>query len=209
MITTSLLRIWHNELNNNFFHGELSTPSFQLTNNVNQLGQFRGRYNLIKITTHYNITDSQYREILIHEMVHQWQWETYHKVDHGYTFRMKANELNCQGWHVSRLTSIGNVSVNEGKEKAKDLANFTYLFVWTTNKGMKLFRHARPTCVDKLKRLTHTSDFYNNVELYKVAYTTELKKGFREAVNSLGGYDYYNHRAMIDRLISEGIKMAV
>ena len=184
-------------------------PKFEFSNATSFLGQYCCTKDQIKMSTHYDLAERQLQNTFIHEMIHQWQWHTFYKVDHGETFKRKAFLINRDGWNIQRCSSINGVGVADGKETGKELQSYTYLFTWTTDKGEKLFRHARPTCIAKLKESTKGNDFYNDLKLYKVAYTTALKRNYREAVSSLGGYEYWRSKNLVDDLIKHGVRIAV
>lgn len=216
-LTLAILKEWHNKFNAEYFNNELSMPKFKLVNADSFFGQYM-HSGVIKMSVHRDRTEREFQNTFLHEMVHQWQKETnkfgdFHKDrGHGYWFKLKAKELNRYGWEIQRCSSSHGAKVVSGLEKKRRTKrdfDQTYMFIWT-NKGKKLFRHIRPTCLENMKDIVkHNPDFYGCASLYLIEYTYELKRHYREAVSSLGGYDYYNSKEMVDRLIAEGEKLSL
>lgn len=213
-MTQEVLRDWFNEYNALYFNNELPMPKFQFSNARSFYGQFYSNYGKpwIKMSLHFDRSEHDERQTFIHEMIHEWQWVHHYTDVHGYSFKMKAQEINRKGgWNIKRCSDGNGAEVVSGMEKGKECATKTYLFTWTTDKGKKLFRPARVSCIDNLKRQTKTNTkFYNDVCLYMVKYTDELKR-YREAVSSLGGYeiDTFARKTMVENLIAEGTKVLI
>ena len=96
----TLLRQAHERLNRFHFEGKLSRIRLMVSRRMTRrLGEFRwgepGMNDTITIS-HGHLTRDPWPEVehtLLHEMIHQWQHENGHAVDHGTTFRNMARRL--------------------------------------------------------------------------------------------------------------------
>ncbi|HSM15438.1 MAG TPA: SprT-like domain-containing protein [Gemmatimonadales bacterium] len=107
------LEALHHELNDRYFGGELDSVALRLSSRMRRrLGDIAisnrtGRATEITISRRHLRADG-WKEVthtLLHEMVHQWQAEHGHRVDHGRTFREKARDVGIRPAaerHVSR-----------------------------------------------------------------------------------------------------------
>ena len=213
-LTTAILKEWFYKFNDLYFDGELPMVSFKFSNATSFWGQYcwNNGKPWIKMSIHKDRTERDFQNTFIHEMIHHWQRIHNYTDVHGGSFKMKAYQINrLGGWNIKRCSDGNGAEVVSGMEKGKECATKTYLFTWTTDKGKKLFRPARVSCIDNLKRQTKTNTkFYNDVCLYMVKYTDELKR-YREAVSSLGGYeiDTFARKTMVENLIAEGTKVLI
>ena len=91
----------HGELNHRFFGGALCAVPIRLSSRMRRrLGELSvslvsGAPPAITLSRRHLRRDSpaDVAETLLHEMVHQWQWETGAPLDHGPAFRRKAREV--------------------------------------------------------------------------------------------------------------------
>jgi hypothetical protein len=90
---------WHTLYNNEFFAGTLRTVPVRVSRRMkSRLGHYTaasGGIGEITISVRH-LRRHGWKEALhtlLHEMVHQWQDETGHPLDHGPAFRAKAKEL--------------------------------------------------------------------------------------------------------------------
>ncbi|HEU4564444.1 MAG TPA: SprT-like domain-containing protein [Gemmatimonadaceae bacterium] len=95
------LRQWHGEYNELHFRGALAEIPLRISSRMrSRLGQYTaaspyGEPAEIAIGRHH-IRVHGWEEVLhtlLHEMVHQWQAENGHPIDHGRIFRQKAREV--------------------------------------------------------------------------------------------------------------------
>lgn len=95
------LAVWHRRYNTRYFDGELSTVPIRVSRRMrSRLGHYSaaaagGEPAEIAISLAH-LRRHGWEETLhtlLHEMVHQWQDEDGHTIDHGRTFRLKAREL--------------------------------------------------------------------------------------------------------------------
>ena len=54
----------------------------------------------IKINFRYDLPEIEWLNVLLHEMVHIWQFIMGYKGNHDKTFYKKANEINKYGWKI-------------------------------------------------------------------------------------------------------------
>lgn len=95
-ITKELLTEWFNEFNNEFFNGEISTPTYVITHNRSRFGQFRPRTWVIEISTAWVRSERDYKNTFIHEMAHAYVRQKYGRFaqSHGYEWKSIANKIN-------------------------------------------------------------------------------------------------------------------
>jgi SprT-like family protein len=91
---------WHERFNAEHFHGRLGAVSLRVSRRMRtRLGHYtcaaHGEPAEIAISWRHIRRDGweEARHTLLHEMVHQWQDETGHTIDHGPKFRGKAREV--------------------------------------------------------------------------------------------------------------------
>lgn len=94
------LRQWHHRLNQERFGGILAAIPVRVSRRMtSRLGHYRAPHESdpgeIVLARRHLVRDGwdEILETLLHEMVHQWQYETGRPVDHGAAFRRKAREL--------------------------------------------------------------------------------------------------------------------
>jgi hypothetical protein len=92
---------WHQLYNTDHFHGRLKAVSLRVSRRMkSRLGHYtcaaHGEPAEIAISWRHIKRDGwgEARHTLLHEMVHQWQDETGHVIDHGPKFRAKALEVS-------------------------------------------------------------------------------------------------------------------
>ena len=89
---------------------------------VQNTGQY-GKYGtcVIRFSTAWEMTDFEVEKVLIHEMIHEWQWMVGHSDHHGTWFKLKANEINCltnNKYNISRVTILeNNTCLKDAKKK--------------------------------------------------------------------------------------------
>ena len=133
-ITTDILAIYFDKFNKAYFDGKLPVPRFAVTNSRTILGQFictRERRKIlrpsvctgftIKVSRYYDITERDYHNILLHEMIHY--HIAYHGMrdtsPHGVLFKRMMNTLNSHGWHITVSTNTRQWAVAEANRKAQ------------------------------------------------------------------------------------------
>ena len=91
---------WHARYNAEHFHGRLKAVSLRVSRRMkSRLGHYtcaaHGETAEIALSWRHIRRDGWEEALhtLLHEMVHQWQDEQGHAIDHGATFRQKAREV--------------------------------------------------------------------------------------------------------------------
>ena len=56
---------------------------------------------MIKLNFRYDLPEVEWKNVLLHEMIHIWQYVIGHKGGHGKTFKDKAEEINKYGWGIT------------------------------------------------------------------------------------------------------------
>ncbi len=116
-LTAKLLREWFVQFNAEYFNNRLPLPQLTVSNARTQLGQFRCRkvrmglfrgYQLtgfgIKVSDYYQLTERDYQQTLLHEMIHYYIAYTgvRDSSPHGHLFRQLAQHISEQGgWNIT------------------------------------------------------------------------------------------------------------
>ena len=93
---------WWRAINREIFDGELHTPLFEIRRRRMIFGECIGETedDLTKVTLSFDTwfySRKHFIECIIHEMIHQWQWETLGQMDHGKTFKEWQSVLDQYG----------------------------------------------------------------------------------------------------------------
>jgi len=112
--------------NEKYFNSTLPIPKFKISHSYKTLGYFHCSiddngeiYNeVIEVSDCYDYTESQFRDIMIHEMIHYYL--LYVGLDtecsHGKEFRKMANEFNTKyGFNITKTIDLDNYKLREGK----------------------------------------------------------------------------------------------
>ena len=125
-ITIPQLKDWYNEFNSTVFGGkcpDLREINFIITHNYHQLGQFRPRSNGydIRVSEYYVVGETEYRNVLLHEMCHLWcHCNGYMYEGHGKNWkRMASIATRITGLNITRLSSRKGFEV-DSRFKAKE-----------------------------------------------------------------------------------------
>ncbi len=116
-LTAKILREWFVGFNTEYFNDRLPLPQLTVSNTRTQLGQFRCNkvkkrllwgYKLtdfsIKISDYYQLTERDYQQTLLHEMIHYYIIYTGSNdtSPHGKLFRQMAQQINERGgWNIT------------------------------------------------------------------------------------------------------------
>ena len=114
--------------NDDYFDGVLPTPQLKSSHSYRTLGYFHcdvddfgNPYNeIIEISNYYDYTFEQFRDVLVHEMIHYYL--LYMGIDtkcsHGKHFKRMCRELNEKyGVNLSTKIDISDYKINEGRSK--------------------------------------------------------------------------------------------
>ena len=55
----------------------------------------------IRLNFIYDLIELEWKNVLLHEMVHVWQFVMGYSGGHGKSFKMKAKEINKYGWNIT------------------------------------------------------------------------------------------------------------
>lgn len=112
IISIEWMKEWFDNFNHEYFNDLLPTPEFRLMRARTRLGQmaYSLRFYRIGMTTYYDFTDRQAKEVLLHEMIHY--FIAYKKLrdtsSHGIVFRSIASNFRRKyGWDI-RVRYRGN-----------------------------------------------------------------------------------------------------
>jgi hypothetical protein len=95
VISVSWLKVWWAVYNHQLFDNQLTLPSIDIvaynqTETFTQFGQFSP--GSLGVSVDIVCVDIA-RATLLHEMVHQWQYENGYKLDHGQRFKDQAARI--------------------------------------------------------------------------------------------------------------------
>ena len=98
-LTKNLMVELFNECNKEFFNNELPTIPLRLTGGRRTMGSLSldgitGQALSIQMSRRYFATRDEFKETMIHEMIHLYQSLVYHKVDHGMSFRRVCDAIS-------------------------------------------------------------------------------------------------------------------
>ena len=168
-LTTSVMYHWFNEFNDKYFDNELFMPTFQIKQTKTYLGKAFGSRNHIIISNYLDRTEKEFQNTFIHEMIHLWQWKKYRDVNHGYTFKKKAAEINADGWHIKRCSATNGAKPSIMKTDEVYIATFNYL---NRNCYSKLNAKNYYSCYRRFQR----SGGVTNVKLYRCNNSVDLDR---------------------------------
>ncbi len=136
-LTAKMLREWFVQFNAEYFENKLPLPQLTVSNARTQLGQFRCRrvrkglfrgYELtgfaIKVSDYYQLSERDYQQTLLHEMIHYYIAITGVKDSspHGRLFHQLAQHINEQGgWQITVSERRRNLAVRQENARRQSL----------------------------------------------------------------------------------------
>ena len=121
---------WHAGYNAEHFHGRLKSVSLRVSRRMrSRLGHYtcaaHGEASEIALSWRHIRRDGweEARHTLLHEMVHQWQDESGHIIDHGPKFRAKAREVGvapCARRTLTKASQHGQNDRRIGRSAARE-----------------------------------------------------------------------------------------
>ncbi len=114
------------QYNHDYFNDELEFPCFVIRHSYRTLGFFRcdldENYTImnptIEMTDNYEYTEEQFRDILVHEMIHYylvWNGRD-RKCKHGKEFKRMADDFNIRyGMNITPTIDLTPYTIAEGK----------------------------------------------------------------------------------------------
>lgn len=155
MLTEQQIRAIFDNLNRLYFNNALPQPRYVEFHFVKKyLGQFHwtgkyrsldgtinpGAYSILRISTAWDMTDFELEKVIIHEMIHSWQWTVGHCDGHGTWFKHKALEINLKTdykYKIARLTSLENNRCLKGGYLKKDFEGVMVVYRTAKNYDKK------------------------------------------------------------------------
>lgn len=123
------LRCAFRDYNNCYFGGVLPMPEFEITDSFKFFGYFHSNiYNnttvnpLIQISGNWEYSESQFRDILVHEMIHYYLAYTGRDIvgSHGTEFMSMAYRLNHDyGLNITETINYDEYTRREGTSKLR------------------------------------------------------------------------------------------
>ena len=127
-ITRDTIYISFHLYNFEYFGNELPAPNFKVRHSYRTLGFFSCEYDedgymfnqTIELSDNYDYTESQLRDILVHEMIHYYL--AYNGIDtqcsHGTEFKKMANDFNrTYGMNITPTIDLTPYEIKKGNSK--------------------------------------------------------------------------------------------
>lgn len=214
MMTINDLQIAFKKLNSMYFENSLPMVTIKHCNSSSYMGLFyrsKDKYNrhIIKINKRYEMSDHETENILVHEMIHLWQFINGYTDSHGASFNKKMHDINRIGNHKITPTCAERFKISSHAIKT---IKPSYILVYTGKSGIKyVYKFTNP---DKLKegcrhllRYSPNGDI-SNFNAYSAVNQTVIE--MRASVKRLWRYDMND--ATVNNIISapgtKAIKLA-
>jgi hypothetical protein len=195
MVTEARVREIFDTFNKLYFNNELPQPNkieFRFVKRY--LGQFHwsGNYkslyasSILRISTAYTMTDFEIEKVIIHEMIHSWQWVTGHCDHHGKYFKMKAAEINAKTnnkYKIARQTELVNSECLKDINKTFNGIAIVYV---KTNDTVKYAAFCSKRSLRTFKKWMPTSSQVAEVHFYEAKGDNLLV--YRKSVKRIHGY---------------------
>jgi hypothetical protein len=193
MIPERQLLDFFNEFNELYFNSKLPVPrSFEFNFVKSYLGQFHasGKYKnggtfKIRFSTAWVMDEHISKCVLIHEMIHLWQWVNNYNDKHGRSFKYKADSINYQTnnkYNIACYIDTKNIEcLKQYNKKDKPITLMTYekdgyngiIFVAIcSDKSISKFKkwfatrdNIKNVCFYKAKKLKKYDQYYKSVKL--------------------------------------------
>lgn len=164
-VTKEWMGKWFTEFNHDYFEARLPLPRLALSKSRTRLGTMTCRRQVrmfharlydyaIHLSNYYELSERQFQNILLHEMIHYFISYTGLRdtSPHGVVFRKMMAEFNCKyGWEISVMTSTKNVEKVGGIPKDK-----IYLVLAMEMKdGRRFLSVVNPRSAKQLERQMH------------------------------------------------------
>lgn len=208
MLSIQQIENLFNVFNELYFENKLVKPvSFEYKFKKSFLGQFswKGKYrnngySVIYISSAWEMTDFEIEKVLIHEMVHAWQWVNGLENDgHGRYFKMKARQINYATnfkYDINRVTNIENHVSLKDKNKTYKGAVIVYDHMLYPDKKLVAICPLKSTWSFKIGFKNHSK-----IKNMKVYYAEgDVYNNFHKSVQRLNGYHYSQEE--FDKLIT-------
>lgn len=192
--TVDFLREQFDSFNALYFHGKLPQPQFVINNARTVLGQFIRRRSMkgllsrtketytIKISAYYDLTEREYQNTLLHEMIHYYIIYTGCKETspHGPEFRSMMDSLNARGWNINVTSDVKGRSIADATKAAKP----RLVLALRTDSGQRYLSVVNPRYAYHVNSLVSSS---HDIVFHKWFETTDTYFNNFPAVRSLRG----------------------
>lgn len=116
------------DFNEEYFNNELPMPNFAVKHSYRTLGYFHCEFDwygdivepTIEMSDYYDYTESQFRDILIHEMIHYYLLlcGKDRRCRHGRAFKRMAKQFNSlYGMNITPTIQLDEYKIREGNSK--------------------------------------------------------------------------------------------
>ena len=151
MMSINDLQIAFKKLNSLYFENSLPMVTIKHCNSSSYMGLFyrsKDKYNrhIIKINKRYEMSDHETENILVHEMIHLWQFINGYTDSHGASFNKKMHDINRIGNHKITPTCAEGFKISS---QAIKTIKPSYILVYSGKSGLKYVY--KFTNADKLK----------------------------------------------------------
>lgn len=199
MLTELQIRAFFKNFNELYFNNELPYNfSIEFKFVKKYLGQFHweGRYAnngtcVIRFSTAWQMTDFEMQKVLIHEMIHMWQWVHNYNDHHGRSFKTKAAIINMKTqskYAIARCTNIENKVCLKDKKKEQFKG---YIVTYKNHCYPGAIFVARLTD-NSIKKIKKWFGLYN-LNLYDIKYCIaqgEIYNDYVKSIVRVHGYKY-------------------
>lgn len=110
-LTKGLMTELFHECNREFFNNELPGIPLKVTSGRHTMGslsvdRLTGMAQSIQMSRRYLATRDEFKETMIHEMIHLYQTLVYRKADHGMSFRRVADAIRRMSGGKFNITTV-------------------------------------------------------------------------------------------------------
>lgn len=153
--------------NRQYFDGQLPVPKMLVNNARTRLGTmtYRCRRQMfsttytdftIRLTNYYNLSEEEYTDVLLHEMIHLSIAANGSKDTslHGSLFRKKMAEINADGHHITVMKNVTETARNDTtQDKIAGIRYTNYVVLaLTTDKGRCMLSVVNPSYILAINR---------------------------------------------------------
>lgn len=162
LVTTEWMQDHFTRYNKRYFNGKLPVPRLLVSSTRTRLGTmtYKCRYGAgrpllydftIRLTNYYNLSEDEYADVLIHEMIHLYIAVNGIKDTsiHGIHFRKMMAEINADGHNVTVMKHVSETARNDTEQSRKVVARHTNYVVLAieTNKGRFMLSVVNPSYI--------------------------------------------------------------
>ncbi len=203
-VDVETLKLWFGDFNKKYFSEELPLPNFATGKSRTRLGSLSWRVThrwlsksirdyTIRVSNFYDLQEGDFKNILLHEMIHLYIVSKGIKDSspHGKRFISTMRRINSYGWNVQISTKIGNNVKRVGRKKM----NLRVVLAAITKEGKYLLSVVNPRYVKKVDTILRKShnvlafswylsenDYFENFPLVRTPRGRIVKKNIYDMV---------------------------